>query len=122
VVSTSTETAQPVELLERQAPERDEHRVQPRGVVALRGEVAVALAQDLEMQPGDDVDRGEARADVARAGAGDHVQHVEAAGVGEDRRAVGWVGVEDPQALELLERHVAQGGGLPGPGDASLHA
>ena len=51
----AAEPAQGEKLLDGKATEGDQDRVQPRRVVALRREVAVALAEHLELEPGDDV-------------------------------------------------------------------
>ena len=96
------EAAQLVDLLEVEPSERRQHRVQTRSVVPLGGEVPVALAQHLEVEPGDDVDRAQAGTEVARARAGDHVEDVDAAGVGEGLGAGDRVGIERAQARELL--------------------
>ena len=83
---------QPQQLLRRHDPERVEHRVQPRHVVALRREVHVAVGvveaelrgvQLLVEQEDDDVHRAEARAEMARARPLDRGQRVEPAHVGD---------------------------------------
>ena len=104
----AAEPAQPVELLERKPLGPDQHRIERGRVVALRGVVDVVAAQHLEVQPRHDVDRAEARADVARARPHDHVEDVDPAGVGEGVGALDRIGVEPAQAAQLVERHVAQ--------------
>ena len=76
--------------LGRQQAETDQHRVERRRVVPLRREEDVArrrplveIAQLVEEQPAHDLERAEARADVARPGAGNHVERVDARQRGE---------------------------------------
>ena len=97
-----------VDQVEVEPPERREHGVQAGHVVALGREVAVAVAEHLEMEPGDDVERAERRAGMAGAGPLDHVERVQPARVGERRRALLAVAVERTDALELRVRDVAQ--------------
>ena len=73
------------ELLGRQQAEADQHRVERRRVVPLRREEDVAgrralveIAHLVQEQPAHDLERAEAGADVARPGAGDHVERVDA--------------------------------------------
>src|SRR5947208_1185464 len=79
-----------------------QHRVQPRGVVALAREVAVLPIQDLEMEPGEDVHAAEARADMPRARPGDHVQGVDAASVAERSGAVDGIRFQLADAFKFL--------------------
>ncbi len=90
----AVQPAERVDELEVEPAERGQHRVQAGRVVALRREVTVAVPQHLEVEPADDVERAESRAEVAGAGALDHVQHVQPAGVGEGRGALVRVAVE----------------------------
>ena len=115
VLSTSgcpgqpVEPAQAVQQVELEAPEPDQHCVQRRRVMPLGREVAVALAEHLEVEPRQHVDAREARSDVARAGVRDHVQRVDPAGVGERGRARDSIHVEPADPLELGSRDVAEG-------------
>ena len=81
----AVQPAQLVELLGRQQPEADQHRVERRRVVPLRREEDVAgrralveIAHLVQEQPAHDLERAEAGADVARPGARDHVERVDA--------------------------------------------
>src|SRR3954451_22454964 len=67
----------------------------------LGGEVPVAVAQDLEVEPGDDVERAEGRAEVTAADALDHVEDVQPAGVGKGGGPLLPVAVERPDPVEL---------------------
>ena len=60
VAGQAVEAAELVDQVEVEPAEGGQHRVQPGRVVALRREVAVAVAEHLEVEPGDDVDRAEA--------------------------------------------------------------
>ena len=97
----SVQAAQLVDQLEVELAERRQHRVQARRVMPLGGEVPVALAQHLEVEPGDDVERAEGRAEVAGADALDHVENVQPAGVGEGGCALVRVAVERPDPVEF---------------------
>jgi hypothetical protein len=94
VAREAVEPPEHVDQVEFELPQRGQHRVQPRCVVPLRREVAVALAHHLEVEPGDDVQAAEGRAGMARAGARDHVQRVQAARIGERGRALVRIDVE----------------------------
>ena len=104
----AVEAAQLVDQVEVEPAERGQHRVQAGDVVALRREVAVAVAEHLQVEPDDDVERAERRPGMARAGALDHVERVQPAGVGERGGALDRVGVERADAVALGLRHVAK--------------
>ena len=70
----AAEAPQPVQQIEVELLERDEQRVERRRVVALRREVdvgvrraAVGIDELLGPEPRDQIDRAEARSDVARS-------------------------------------------------------
>ena len=83
-------------------PSADEHGVQARRVVPLGGEVAVAVAHRLEVQPRDDVQRAEGRPKMTRACALDHVQDVQAARVRERGSPLVGITGDQTNAIELL--------------------
>jgi hypothetical protein len=104
----TAEAAQVVEVLERQRPRPDQDRVERRRVVTLAREVAVRLAQDLQVEPRQDLHAAEAGADVSGARTRDHVERVHAAGVGEGGRSLDGIGVRRPDSFELVERQIMQ--------------
>ena len=102
------EAPQLEQALRSQHTECVEDSVETGDVVALRREVTVTVAKHLEMEPRDDVERAERRSGVPRAGALDHVERVQPAGVREARSPRHRVGVERADPLELGIRDVAQ--------------
>ncbi len=110
VAGQAAQRAKSEELVEREPAEPDQDRVEARRVVALRGEVAVALAEHLELEPRDDVHGAEARADVTRAGVLDHRQRVDSARVREGRDPIRGRDVERADPRELGERDVREHG------------
>jgi hypothetical protein len=97
-----------VDELEVEPAERGEDGVETGRVVALRGEVTVAVPHHLEVEKADDVERAESRAQVAGAGALHHVQHVQAAGIGKGRGALVRVAGERPEPLQLGLRDIPE--------------
>ena len=79
VARQTAEAPQPMDLLEGDQTEAEEDRVQAGGVVSLGGKVKVLRLQLIEVQPGDDVQAGEAAPDVPGSCLGDHVERVDAA-------------------------------------------
>ena len=110
-VGVAGQAVQPPQLMDQvevQPAERGEEGVQAGSVVALGGEVAVALAEHLQVQPGDDVERAEGGAEMARADAPDHVEDVQPAGIGEGGRPLVAVALERADPVELGPRDVPQ--------------
>jgi hypothetical protein len=105
VPGEAVEPPQLVDELEVEPPERREHGVEAGDVVPLRREVAVAVAEHLQVQPADDVERAEGRAGMAGTGALDHVQRVQPAGIRERRRPLDRIAVESDDAPALLLGH-----------------
>jgi hypothetical protein len=108
----SVQAAQLVDQLEVELAERRQHRVEARRVMPLGGEIPVALAQHLEVEPGDDVERAEGRAKVTGADALDHVEDVQPAGVSKGGGPLVPVAVERPDPVEfglsdVPKRHAA---------------
>src|SRR5688572_12112837 len=108
----SVQTAELMELSFVEQTKTDQHVVERGCVVALRGEEDVRLlgalpeiAYLIQEHPAHDLERAEARADVARPRAGDHVERVDASQRGKRPRPcdVGDVRVE--QAAELVNGH-----------------
>ena len=103
------QTAELMQLLFGKQAQPDQHVVERGRVVALRREedvgrlrALVEIAHLVEEQPAHDVERAEARADVAGPRAGDHVERVDASQRRERARPrdVGDVRVEE--AVELV--------------------
>jgi hypothetical protein len=111
VAGQPIQAAEPVDQLEVEAAESRQHRVQPGDVVALRREVPVPLAENLQMEPADDVERAERGSRMAGAGALDHVERVQAAGVRKGGCPVDRVAVEGRNPPTLLEGNEPEGGG-----------
>ena len=61
----TSQPAKPVQLVEGELAERDQHRIEAGRVVALGGEIEVVVLELVEIEPGDDIEAGEARADMA---------------------------------------------------------
>src|SRR5262245_51971557 len=104
----SVQAPKRVQLLFVEASERDQHRIQRRRVVALRREEQIALirsflevAQLVQKYPAHDVERAEARAEVARPGLRDHVERVDAAEGRERARVVDRIEARRAQPREL---------------------
>jgi hypothetical protein len=109
------EAAQTMEQIEIEPAERDEQRIQGRRVVPLRrkvrvraGRAAVRIDQFLRPQPGDQIHRAEARSDVARAGLHDHVERVQPADIGDERRTLDWIRRRVPHGVNRFRPHVHQ--------------
>ena len=111
------QATQPEQTLARDDTEREEHRVQPGHVVALRREEDVAVGvvetelgdvQLVEQEVRDDVERAEGGAEVARAGALHGDEGVETAGVGEQRELRVGIDLGRAQTIELGLRDEAQ--------------
>src|SRR5215467_14200523 len=90
----SVEATQLVDEIEVELFKRDQERVQRGRVVTLRREVdvrvrrvAVWIDEAVGPQPGNQIHRAEARADVTRTGAHDHVERIQAAEVRDEGRA-----------------------------------
>ncbi len=107
------EPPQPQQLLGREHPQRVQRRVEPGHVVPLRREEDVAIrarparlgrVQLLEQQLDDDVERREARPEVAGAGPLDGDERVGTAHVGEQRELRVGVAAPVANALELRVR------------------
>src|SRR5688500_3280499 len=60
------------------------------------------------MQPGDQIHRAEARANMSRPGLHDHGKRVQPARVGESCAAFGGGGLEAAQARQLARRNVGE--------------
>ena len=91
VAGQSAEPPERVDFFKGQHPKPDQHRVKSGRIVSLRGKIRVgrivAALHFMQVQPAHDVHRAEAAADVPGAGAGDHVERVDAAKRGEETRA-----------------------------------
>ena len=111
-------SSQLVEQVKRQQAQPDQDRVERGRIMPFGGEVNVFWpvglaflwkAQLVQIEPTDDIEAAEAGAEVTGAGTRDHVQRVEAAQIGKDRR-LGWrVDIEREHAQELAARDVAAG-------------
>ena len=111
------EAAQSQETLARDDPERVERRVQPRDVVTLGGEEDVPLGilepplrhvELLEQEVGDEVQRAERGAQVARACALHGDEGVQPASIGEEREARVAIDVCAAETIELSPGDEAQ--------------
>ena len=120
----TAETAQFLQAVRRQLAASDHcgieaGRIVPFGREEDIGSLAgrpVAAAHFVQKQPGDDIERAEARSDVARARISDHRQCVEPAQIGEQRRARKIVGIELSNPVELRHRDEHQWGCHAGDG------
>jgi hypothetical protein len=111
----SVQTAQLVQLVLREQAKADQHVVERGCVVALRGEEDVGMlgplgeiAHLVQEYPAHDLDRAEARPDVAGPRAGDHVERVDARQRREGARPGNVRDVRVEQAVELVNGYELQ--------------
>src|SRR5437899_4788563 len=115
MAGTSVQPAERMQLVLLEASKRNQHRVQRRGIVALRREEDVTLARPLlqvahlvQEDPAHDVERAEARADVARPGLRDHVERVDPVERRKRARVVDRIQNGATETHELRNRHVVE--------------
>ena len=113
-VGVAWKAAEPAELAQsvrRQLPASDHGSVEARRVMTLGREEQVrrtavfAPAQLVQQQPGENVERAEARPDMAGAGEGDHGERIEPAEIGEQGSALEAAHIEPAHTRKLLYGH-----------------